>query len=70
MLFACLALLPYFYVSPLFLTTRAVAVHRLQQLSPVPEPAPSLPVSHRHKTPRPASRLSGVLHVPAKKCYN
>lgn len=51
-LFACLALLPYFYVSPLFLTTRAVAVHRLQQRSPVPEPAPSLPVSHRHKTPR------------------
>lgn len=51
-LFVCLALLPYFYVSPLFLTTRAVAVHRLQQRSPVPEPAPSLPVSHRHKTPR------------------
>lgn len=66
-LFACLALLPYFYVSPLFLTTRAVAVHRLQQRSPVPEPAPSLPVSHRHKNTPPASRLSGVLPCPCQK---
>ncbi len=64
-LFACLALLPYFYVSPLFLTTRAVAVHRLQQRSPVPEPAPPFRLPQAQNTP-PASRLSGVLHVPAK----
>lgn len=51
-LFACFALLPYFYVSPLFLTTRAGAVHRLQRLSPTPEPESPAPVPHKHKTPR------------------
>ncbi len=52
-LFACLALLPYFYASPLFLTTRAGAVHRLERQSPASEPeAPPSPAPSKHRTPR------------------
>lgn len=50
-LFACFAFLPYFYVSPLFLTARAGAVHRLQKLSPAPAPSPVSRIRRRHKAP-------------------
>jgi uncharacterized membrane protein len=40
-LFACLAVIPYFYAAPLFLTTRAGAVYRLTQKEDVPAPKPA-----------------------------
>lgn len=65
-LFACLALLPYFYVSPLFLTTRAWPYTGCSSVLPCPSrPLPSR-LPQAQNTP-PASRLSGVLPCPCQK---
>lgn len=40
-LFACFAVVPYFYAAPLFLTTRAEAVRRLMEKEALPAPKPA-----------------------------
>lgn len=58
-LFACLAVIPYFYAAPLFLTTRAGAVYRLtkKEAAPVSGPAEIKPAPKRHSSRRRAPTI-------------
>lgn len=68
-LFACLALLPYFYVSPLFLTTGPWPYTGCSSVLPCPSRPPPFPSPTGTKHPAGVTPERGVA-CPCKKCYN